>query len=350
MRIGLYGMPTSGKSFILEKIDFLDVLNGSQLLREYDPAFDTRDEKGREKDRIYIAGLCKNRDRFIMDGHYAFGDEIAFTEADGEVYDCFLYLYVSPEILRERMMTSTKNMKYLTYDLVEWQKKEIYGLRSYCHKHNKDFYVLDCPPKNEYVDTTDVILFLKDIINGYSNVNFARHVADEIISESTEKKIFLFDGDRTWIKEDSSNYLFGYKTILFDGNFYTGFQSWKQYREFNDYTISLCEELEVHRNPKVPDKFDGDAYIISSGNRDVWNIIASKYGMKVFVGNEMSSDTKYFVTKFLRESGKEVISFGDSMSDYYMLMESDQGFLITKADGRISRSLSGKDLGGIHIV
>ena len=35
MRIGLYGMPTAGKTHILNKIDFIEVANGSRLLREY---------------------------------------------------------------------------------------------------------------------------------------------------------------------------------------------------------------------------------------------------------------------------------------------------------------------------
>lgn len=33
MRIGLYGMPTSGKTHILDRIDFFEVLVGSKLLR-----------------------------------------------------------------------------------------------------------------------------------------------------------------------------------------------------------------------------------------------------------------------------------------------------------------------------
>ena len=43
MRIGLYGMPTAGKTYIMDRIDFIEVLVGSKLLREYDPDFDNRD-------------------------------------------------------------------------------------------------------------------------------------------------------------------------------------------------------------------------------------------------------------------------------------------------------------------
>ena len=40
MRIGLYGMPTAGKTYILDKVDFLEVMSGSVLLREICPTFD----------------------------------------------------------------------------------------------------------------------------------------------------------------------------------------------------------------------------------------------------------------------------------------------------------------------
>ena len=38
------------------------------------------------------------------------------------------------------------------------------------------------------------------------------------------------------------------------------------------------------------------------------------------------------------------------MNDYYMLKQADKGYLVTKADGTVSKSLKGKDLGGIEFV
>ncbi len=138
MRIGLYGMPTAGKTYILDQIDFIEVIVGSRLLREYDPDFDSRDEEGRERDRKEVAQMMMAKETFIMDGHYAFGEELAFTEDEGKMYDVYLYLYVSPDIIKERMASSEKNRKYLKFDIAEWQNKEISGLRQYCHNNNKD--------------------------------------------------------------------------------------------------------------------------------------------------------------------------------------------------------------------
>ncbi len=350
MRVGLYGMPTAGKTFIMDQIDFLDVLVGSKLLREYAPDFDKRGESGREEARKAVANICKQRDMFIMDGHYAFGDETAFTDEEGEMYDQYLYLYIDPEELKRRMKKSEKNQKYLKYDLAVWQEREIEGLRRYCHKHDKNFYVIDNPVKNVYADAEETIQFLKDIVARYSNVDFARKIADFILRNSSGDVITLADGDKTYIREDSSSVVFDYKTHLFDGNFYSGFQSWKQYREFETYDIHLPEYIDVHKNLKMPKKLEGEAYILSSGNKKVWEKLAQQFGIKAFAGREMSAETKYFVAKFLREQGKRVLAYGDSMSDLFMLQEADEGYLISKEDGRISRSLAGVELGGVTIV
>ena len=148
MRIALYGMPTSGKSYILDKIDFISVMQGSKILHDICPDFDLQNEMGRKNARQQLADLLAVSDNFIMDGHYSFGDEIAFTNNDGGLYDVFLYLYVSPEFLKMRMEKSERNKKYLLYDIKEWQEKEINGLREYCHEHDKDFYIIDNPTES----------------------------------------------------------------------------------------------------------------------------------------------------------------------------------------------------------
>lgn len=350
MKIGLYGMPTAGKTYILDQIDFIEVVAGSNLLRKYDPDFDSRDENGRKKARKAIAALMMEKESFIMDGHYAFGDEIAFTEDDGKMYDVFLYLYVSPTVLKSRMFESEKNRKYLKFDIEEWQNKEIAGLRKYCHKYNKDFYVMDNPPENIFDGVSDIIRFIKGIVGGYSCVEYAKKCADEIIQQSKSNIIVLVDGDKTLTKEDSSNAVFGYKTHLYDGNFYTGYQAWKQNEEFQKYSFPNITEMPVHFNEMVIENLTEDSYILTSGHEKVWRFIAGELGISFFYGIEMAAETKLYITKKLQESGKYVIAYGDGMNDYFMLMQANKGYLITKQDGSISRSLEGIDTEGLIIV
>ncbi len=89
MRIGLYGMPAAGKTYILDKLNFVKVIPGSTMLREICPEFDQKDEEEKNAVRRELAGSLANIDTFIIDGHYAFGDKIAFTEEDGCLDDAF---------------------------------------------------------------------------------------------------------------------------------------------------------------------------------------------------------------------------------------------------------------------
>lgn len=350
MRIGLYGMPTSGKTYILDKIDFIDVLVGSKLLREYAPDFDKRDEAGREQARKDLASLMMSKETFIMDGHYAFGDEIAFTDEEGKMYDVYLYLYISPGVLRSRIEASAKNQKYLRFNVEEWQIKEITGLRSYCHQNNKDFYVLDNPPQNDYVDVTAALEFIKQIVQGYSCLGYAKQCVDDILRRSKSDTIVLLDGDRTLTVEDSSNMVFGYQTQLYDGNFYTGYQAWKQNEELKQYFVPELSEMPVHLNPFITARLTEDSFILTSGHENVWRFIANELGLSFYYGKEMSAETKLYITKMLQCAGKQVIAYGDGMNDYFMLKQADEGYLLRKQDGTLSRSLKGRDMEGLIIV
>ncbi len=351
MRIGLYGMPTAGKSFILNQLDFIEVVHGSRSLHTMYPDFDLLDLNARQNARNAFAKRMKEKETFIMDGHYAFGNEIAFSENDGKLFDVFLYLYISPAVLKSRMSKSVKNQKYLRYDIDHWQKQEILCLRDYCHRNGKDFYVLDNPPFNEFGEITAVKDFVKAIIEGYSCAAFAKSCASEILRESSDSDtVILTDGDKTLTIEDSSREIFGYSTHLYDGNFYTGFQSWKQGEEFSHYAMPELSSMPVHINEKVRSKLNGTVFILTSGHEEVWRFISTELGIPCFAGTEMSAETKLYITQYLQAAGKRVIAFGDGMNDYFMLKQANQGYLVKRENGSISRSLQGRDLEGLVVV
>ena len=70
MRICLYGLPSAGKTYILEKIDFLKVSNGSQRLYEINQEFEKLSENEQNIIRKELALKMLSEDNFIMDGHY----------------------------------------------------------------------------------------------------------------------------------------------------------------------------------------------------------------------------------------------------------------------------------------
>ena len=350
MRIGLYGMPTAGKSFILDKIDFIKVMSGSKMLHELCPDFDLRGEEGKQAIRQELADFLMSVDTFIMDGHHSFGDTIVFTENDGYLYDVFLYLYISPEILKERMKCSERNRKYLSLDIADWQEREIEGLRAYCHEKGKDFYVIDNPPENQFTDITIVLEFIKAVVDGYSCVSLSDKCVKDILKRSKTDTVTLMDGDKTITIEDTSNRVFGYTTNLYDGNYYTGYQSWKQGKEFEQYSFDDLTQIPVTLNERVCKVINGDTYILTSGHERIWSYIAKKLGVPYYYGIEMSAETKLYITKGLQEAGKKVIAYGDGMNDFYMLIQADEGYLVSKRDSTVSRSLKGRNLEGLTIV
>ena len=148
MKIALYGMPCAGKSTLMDRITDAKVINGSQELRRIcGGSFLELSEEEKHQVRIkyteYINGL--NDEVIVSDGHYSFMETVAFTEADGELYDIFIYLYCSPENLKERYALSEKNGKFAgesIESLRQWQEFEINNLREECHRRNKDFCIL----------------------------------------------------------------------------------------------------------------------------------------------------------------------------------------------------------------
>ena len=349
MRLGLYGLPAAGKTYILDRIKGIKVLHGSDMLFDIDKDFHHMDEKCKKAVRKELANTLLKEDNFIMDGHYSFGDNVVFTKEDGKLYDAFLYLYIEPRVLKSRMEKSSKNIKYLKFDIKKWQNNEIEKLREYCHENNKDFYVIDNQDLGYFDDIDTVLKFIYAVSDGFSCVNFAKEAANDILSMSDFTDITLTDGDRTLIREDSSS-LIGYKTHIFDGNFYTGFQSFLHHENMMKYT-NASKKLKVPEftyNDFVLKHMD-NGFILTSGQPDIWENISKKIKRPVFFGNQMSSDTKFFITKFLQKN-KKVRAFGDSMNDYFMLKRADEAFLIAKSTGVLSSSLKNRDLEGIHIV
>jgi len=352
MRIGLYGLPTAGKTYILSAVKNIEVLSGSSLLKALEPDFSKLNEIEKCNVRKKLASQLREKEKFIMDGHYSFGDNVVFTEEDGELYDIFIYLYVAPDIIFERMEKSDRNRKYLIYDIESWQKFEIESLREYCHINNKDFYVIDNPEEGLFSDISLVLDFIESILCGFSCVKYAKEAVEQIGYHDT---ISLVDGDKTLIEEDSSA-LFGYKTHLFDGNFYTGFQTWRHNKELIKYLSNIdslyktINNIDLHMNEKVFKRISGKAVILTTGHHGTWKEIADRLNMLVFYGEEMCTDTKYFIAKFLQEKGADVTAFGDSMNDYYMLEQADNAYLVLKSDGTVSSSLKGRRLEGITYV
>lgn len=353
MKIALYGMPCTGKSTLLKTITDARIINGSQELnRICGGSFSdlTEDEKHqiRIKYTEYINTL--EDEMIISDGHYSFMDNVVFTESDGDLYDIFIYLYCSPETLKSRYELSKKNAKFANESvesISQWQEFEINKLREESHKRNKDFYVIS-DNEDGYCSFND---FLTMVRNGFSSYTLASDISKQIMKNHSNNEIlYIVDGDKTIITQDSYRFCCDGKTKVFDGNFYTGYQSFLFKRELQDNLIEESKIAQITVNNKIFDEISSKKYIIlSSGIKNLWNNIAKeKCFRQIYASPYICADTKYYVVKILREHGYIIYAYGDSKIDLYMLREANRGTLYIGK--RISRSLKKESLAGLKLI
>ena len=178
--------------------------------------------------------------------------------------------------------------------------------------------------------------------------DFATDICKQIMEQFNKQDIlYMVDGDKTIITQDSYRFCCNGKTKIFDGDFYTGYQSFLFEKELQAASIDKSKIAEITINNEVYDIVASNNYVVlSSGIKDLWSDIANakKLGT-MFASPYISADVKYYVVKQLREHGYTVFAYGDSKIDLYMLREADKGFLYIGK--RISRSLKNESLSGL---
>ena len=300
--------------------------------------------------RIRYAEQLKTRTgSFISDGHYSFLDNVAFTDADGELYDVFIYLYCEPEIISERLKSSDKNRRFAVLSVErirKWQSFEIENLRAESHKRNKDFYVV------KDIIAEGLQAFIDSIENGFSSFGIAEDIANQIIHFYPQPcDIHICDGDKTIIEQDSFRVCTGgHDTHVFDGNFYTGYQAFQFTKEVENLSYDTEKLRTVDLNGTIFGMVaDKNHVILSSGIKMLWKQLSERFPLKNVIADTLiSADTKYFVVKLLQEKGYTVTAYGDGRNDYYLLKQADKGYLYI---GKyLSRSLRDSDLSGISLV
>lgn len=353
MKIALYGLPCAGKTTLMEKFTGIKTANGSETLKGLcNGNFSDLTEEEKVFVRIkYTEYICNLDDEIVLsDGHYAFFDKVVFTEQDGDVYDAFIYLYCNSDVLQKRYETSVKNEKYrgLSVSYIEsWQQFEIENLRKECHNRNKDFYVI----KSDEITADELSFFIHHINSGYSSFELAKNLVSGIIQKYPEScHIHLVDGDKTVVVEDSFRLCCEHKTKVFDGDFYTGYQSYCFDKETEHLQYDFSKLSSITLNNDVWNKVKNENYIILSGGiTSLWDKLSSLFGFAaVFANPLISADTKYYVAKLLKQNGYTITAYGDSKNDLYMLKEADNGYLYIGK--RISRSLHDFDLKGLDFI
>lgn len=354
MRFVLYGMPCAGKTTVLQALgDKLEIINGSDWLNRYAGGrfSDLTKEQKKEARIKYTEYLASLKEDILSDGHYAFEEEVVFTPADGEIYDVFLYLYCEPELLWSRMQDSDKNRRFSALsveNLSRWQSFEIENLRRECHSRKKDFYVIPW----EKNCTAYMREFIMHIRQGFSACKMGEEICDKIRTwYPTPCALNIVDGDKTYLKQDSFRVCSDdAKTTIFDGDFYTGYQSWLFERETAGLSYHYEKLGQCSVNELLTERLDLEkSVILSSGVTSIWKRISELHKIPHVIASPLiSADTKYYTVRLLMEYGYEITAFGDSKTDVYMLLAAKKGCFCI--GDRLSGSVKNFDLSGIELL
>ena len=317
MRFVLYGLPCAGKTTIFNGLTIQIVHGSTELNRMASGRFSNLPDTEKNALRIRYAEQLKARtDSFISDGHYSFLDDVAFTDADGELYDVFIYLYCEPEIISERLKSSDKNRRFAVLSVErirKWQSFEIESLRAESHKRNKDFYVV------KDITAEGLQAFIDSIENGFSSFGIAEDIANQIIHFYPQPcDIHICDGDKTIIEQDSFRVCTGgHDTHVFDGNFYTGYQAFMFTKEVENLSYDTEKLSTVDLNKTIFGMVADKNYVIlSSGIKTLWKRLSERFALKNVIADTLiSADTKFFVVKLLKDKGYAVTAYGDGKND-----------------------------------
>ncbi|KAK7461317.1 hypothetical protein VKT23_008496 [Stygiomarasmius scandens] len=385
--IGLYGLPGSGKSFLLEQIktelgekQFV-YYEGSTVLSSLVSggldAFKRLDNQQknliRESAIHQIAQECSTTGRVgLVAGHFSFWDltddengdggqpQSIWTGGDAESYTHIFYLEIPADVvLQRRQNDSVRERPAMSMEhLDRWQQFEIKQLRDVCPQHGICFSTI--PP----FKIPEVSALLRDI-EEQCNLSRAKYQLDTNICGLPGKSsdtVLVFDGDRTLISEDTGALFV--KLMLDDGlvsedplkAIFTSLgYSYAAFRQtalvydalpeqtFNDYCQQVAASVSIH--PEIvtmlrqAEARGVAAIVMTCGLRVIWEHILKKAGLsdtvKVIGGGRsedgfvITGEVKGALVSQLRDvHHKYVCAFGDSILDLPMLKEADRAIVV----------------------
>ncbi|KFY33239.1 hypothetical protein V494_07800 [Pseudogymnoascus sp. VKM F-4513 (FW-928)] len=238
--IGLYGIPGSGKSHYISKLQErsqLDVnstfqfFEGSSVIGSLLPggllAFKELPEEQKAKLREEAIGSIKDkctigRTAAIVAGHATFWDKNDDTETtvitpkDLEIYSHILYLKIDPEVIeKHRIGDWARDRDIVSIEHLEkWQNQEENMLRTLCRAHGISFCAVS--PENEVEYEEMFITKLWELVSDFAihnedvNWNNAMTRLEETIDSDSArddrlKKMLVMDADRTLAPQDAGN-------------------------------------------------------------------------------------------------------------------------------------------------
>ena len=331
--VGLYGVPGSGKSYLLKQLEqkfegtLFKFYEGSEKIGAIVPgeleAFKRMEKPDQEHWRKRaideIGKECTDGKKVgVVAGHFMFWSKeeqagtTVCTENDLKVFTHILYLDVSAEVVAERSRNDPDRNRATTSarHVHNWQHEEKIQLSSLCRQHGILFSLIS-PRPSETTLLGRVSTLLLDFMCHDENYNLlqAKIMLDDFVTtrQGQLEKVLVIDADRTLAPEDTGA-LFWEKVsklsplkydaytleTLFSGPLkytYTAFrQAVLLYEEAVDGQKfdTLCQEVAstVTMHPEfltllrlVAEERHVGAVVVTSGLRRVWLKVLEREGL-----------------------------------------------------------------------
>ncbi|KAF2161928.1 hypothetical protein M409DRAFT_27654 [Zasmidium cellare ATCC 36951] len=396
--IGLYGLPGSGKSTILDNLradpsysNFLIIEGSAVIAKLVEGGLDAFKRLGEhEKDSIRRGATEKIRDECleqnknaVVAGNFSFWNDVArdyaevWTDSDAKVFTHVIYLAVDGEKLagfveqdESRPDRGLKPADQLDY----WRDEEISQLKKHCADNSKD--VMFKTVTQGMNSTLDEVKQLIDGRNHDEKSNRDRVAATlkaalEPLSPALDA-VLLIDGDKTLAPHDTGALL--QKQIIgpgprkdplpgifnTHGYTFTGFReaAMEYEKEGSDaHFIGECEKVvrRVKMHPEfvyllqqVAGSQSVRALVVTSGLRIIWERVLEQAELSHVVraiggGREkdyvVTPKIKAMIARVLKENGLYVLALGDSVIDLPMLLQADEAIVVTGDEKSRSKSM-----------
>ncbi|KAF4500717.1 PRTase [Fusarium agapanthi] len=408
--IGIYGIPGSGKSFILQYLrkdlgeEQFAFFEGSEIIASLVPGgldeFQKLTEDVKYEWRIKAINHIKNEaitsSRVaVVTGHFSFWSkghdkpEGVLTEGDLETFTHIIYLEPDEQTIMSNIESDKKDRSHMSHLTIEnvrdWQSREISALRVNCCDKIILFANIQSPPLPRNV--LNLVRKFKKAPKAEANIAEVTKRLDEIVAlhDSKELQTFLvFDADRTLSVEDAGlalwndvyeddaagggfllKYLFGGSMGYSDDSFHEAtvmLENKCNDEEFEDHcnTVSACVSLRpeflsllhvvAHTNHM-------GAVVVTCGVGRLWTKVLEHHGLadsvKVIGGGRFSDGyivtpgVKAAVVSHLRDvHDLYVWAFGDSPLDIPMLWEADQAIVVVGEERKRSKTMD-EELGQV---